>query len=154
MAAKFPRRDQPPRRRDGSRPPEHRDQPRRGRDDAARPPAGDAAPAAPTAWEAQAAWYDGRQGERGDDLYSGVVLPAVLRPLAAKPGQRVLDVCCGQGVLGRVLAETGVRVLGVDASPALIEAARARAGGLERYEVGDARELAAAIGDERGDHAA
>lgn len=111
-------------------------------------------PAAETAWEPQAGWYDQRQGERGDDFHSQLVLPAVARQLQARPGQRVLDVCCGQGVLGRFLAEAGMEVVGVDASPSLIEAARARAGHRERYVVGDARTLDAVLPGQRFDHAA
>lgn len=111
-------------------------------------------PAAETAWEDQAAWYDARQGSRGDELHRELVLPAVLRQLAAAPGQRVLDCCCGQGVLGRLLAPQGVATLGIDAAPALIEAARSRAGALEDYRVGDVRELGAVLGGERCDHAA
>lgn len=115
------------------------------------PPPG---PAAETAWEPQAGWYDQRQGERGDDFHSQLVLPAVARQLQARPGQRILDVCCGQGVLGRFLAEAGMEVVGVDASPSLIEAARVRAGHRERYVVGDARTLDAVLPGQRFDHAA
>ena len=110
--------------------------------------------AAETAWERPAAWYDQLIGQGGDDFYRDLILPAVRKRLAAKPGQRVLDVGCGQGVLGRVLELEGLRSLGVDASPSLIEAAQARRGRLASYRVGDARDLDAALGDERCDHAA
>ena len=110
--------------------------------------------AAETAWERPAAWYDQLIGQGGDDFYRDLILPAVRKRLAAKPGQRVLDVGCGQGVLGRVLELEGLRSLGVDASPSLIEAAQARSGRLASYRVGDARDLDAALGDERCDHAA
>ena len=110
--------------------------------------------AAPTAWQAQASWYDRLHGEGGDDLYQQVLLPAVLRRLGAKTGSTVLDVGCGQGVLGRALAHLRVGSLGVDASPALIAAAQARSGKLERHVVGDARALGAVLGAERFDHAA
>lgn len=109
---------------------------------------------ADTAWREQADWYDRRHGEAGDDLHGQVVLPAVLRQLAAVPGQLVLDCCCGQGVLGRLLAAQGVRVLGVDASPGLIAAARQRAGPEEEYLEGDARQLAPLLAGRRCDHAA
>jgi SAM-dependent methyltransferase len=160
-ADKFPKRNYEPRPRrstGGARPqrgegrpprPLHGDDPRpsRRRDD--RP-----APAAETAWEPQAGWYDQRQGERGDDFHSQLVLPAVLRQLQARPGQRVLDVCCGQGVLGRALAEAGMEVVGVDASPSLVAAAAARGGHRERYVVGDVRTLDAVLPGQRFDHAA
>jgi SAM-dependent methyltransferase len=98
-------------------------------------------PAAPTAWEKQAAWYDQYQGHEGDDFYQRLILPAVLRQLAVIPGRRVLDVGCGQGVLGRALAERQIASLGIDASPSLIEAAQRRSGPLEQYRLGDVRTL-------------
>jgi SAM-dependent methyltransferase len=98
-------------------------------------------PAADSAWEAQANWYDRHQGDRGDDFYTTLILPAVLRLLAPEAGARVLDVCCGQGVLGRALAERKVASVGIDASPALVAAAAKRAGAYERHLVGDARNL-------------
>lgn len=104
--------------------------------------------AAETAWDDQAAWYDARHGDDGDAVHAGVVLPAVLRLLDLKPGQRVLDCCCGQGVLARAIVDQGASVCGVDASPALIAAAEARAVAGERYLVGDARDLAASLSDE------
>ncbi|MBA3710504.1 MAG: class I SAM-dependent methyltransferase, partial [Planctomycetes bacterium] len=99
----------------------------------------------PTSWEGQAAWYDQLQGEGGDDFYGKLILPSVLRHLAAKPGERVLDLCCGQGVCGRALAALGVDTVGIDASPALIAAASARAGKREAHHVGDCRDIPVAL---------
>lgn len=158
--AQFPRRDYsgPPRRTRTTQPPAGAvARPRRPAAPAAPPAAAPEAPAAPaasTAWQAQAGWYDRLQGDGGDELYQQVLLPAVLRRLGAKVGATVLDVGCGQGVLGRALAHLRVDSLGVDASPALVEAARRRAGPHERHEVGDARRLADVVGAQRFDHAA
>ncbi|WP_394831030.1 methyltransferase domain-containing protein [Pendulispora rubella] len=46
--------------------------------------------------------------------------------LAAKPGERVLDVGCGTGDHVALLSARGVAALGVDASPEMIERARAK----------------------------
>ena len=48
-----------------------------------------------------------------------------------------LDVGCGSGVFTRMLAEAGAHALGLDGSPAMVEAARAATkGGTARFEVG------------------
>jgi SAM-dependent methyltransferase len=76
-----------------------------------------------------AAWYDKLVGESGSDYHRNVIIPAALRMLAARPGESVIDVCCGQGVLVRPLLEAGIsRFTGVDASRRLIDAAKARHG--------------------------
>ena len=55
-----------------------------------------------------------------------------------------LDVGCGSGVFSRMLAEAGARVLGLDGSPAMVEAARtASLGGALRFEVGRVEDVAA-----------
>jgi len=46
--------------------------------------------------------------------------------LAPRPGERVLDLGCGDGALTAKLVASGAQVLGVDASPAMVEATRAR----------------------------
>nr|MBA3687000.1 class I SAM-dependent methyltransferase [Planctomycetota bacterium] len=56
-------------------------------------------------------------------------------------------------VLGRALAARQIATLGVDASPALVEAARRRAGPLEQHLVGDARALPALLGNQTFDAA-
>jgi len=52
----------------------------------------------------------------------------VLSKIDIPPGGRVLDVGCGPGRHSIELAQRGYRVVGIDPSEAMIEAARARAG--------------------------
>jgi ubiquinone/menaquinone biosynthesis C-methylase UbiE len=94
-----------------------------------------------------AEWYDRLVGEAGSEYHREVVLPGVLRLLAPKPGDRAIDIACGQGVLCRVLHDRGVRVTGVDAAAELIRAARERGPADIAYRVGDARELDALPAD-------
>lgn len=53
----------------------------------------------------------------------GMPVVALLDP---RPGERILDLGCGDGVLTEKLAALGCDVVGADASPAQVEAARAR----------------------------
>ena len=66
------------------------------------------------------------------DLAGGVV-----ELLAARPGERVLDLGCGDGALTEKIAASGAVVTGADSSAAMVGVARAR--GLNVHEVsGDA----------------
>jgi 2-polyprenyl-6-hydroxyphenyl methylase/3-demethylubiquinone-9 3-methyltransferase len=58
-----------------------------------------------------------------------------------------LDVGCGSGVFSRMLAQGGARVLGLDGSPGMVEAARTAAlGGALRFEVGRVEDVDALEG--------
>ena len=50
---------------------------------------------------------------------------AALDLLDPQPGERILDIGCGEGTLTRKIVERGATVLGIDNSPEMIEAARA-----------------------------
>ena len=47
----------------------------------------------------------------------------VVELLDAKPGERILDLGCGDGVLTKKLQDSGCEVVGIDSSPDLIRAA-------------------------------
>jgi 2-polyprenyl-3-methyl-5-hydroxy-6-metoxy-1,4-benzoquinol methylase len=70
-------------------------------------------------------------------FFTEVVLPRIA------PTGEWLDVGCGSGVFSRLLAGAGARVLGLDGSQAMIEAARARSGNLTaRFEVRKVEDVA------------
>ena len=50
---------------------------------------------------------------------------AALDLLDPRPGERILDIGCGDGALTRRIAERGACPIGIDSSPAMVEAARA-----------------------------
>jgi SAM-dependent methyltransferase len=51
---------------------------------------------------------------------------AVLQLLAPRPAELILDVGCGDGALTARIAQAGANVIGLDSSPEMVEAARAR----------------------------
>src|ERR1700690_1774833 len=63
----------------------------------------------------------GKNGKFVHGLASGV-----LEWLAAKPGERFLDLGCGDGQLTQRIAANGATVGGVETSPEMLEAARPR----------------------------
>jgi SAM-dependent methyltransferase len=83
------------------------------------------------------ALYDSLAPERPD-------IPFYVDLAAQLPAETVADVGCGTGRLAVELARRGHRVLGVDPSAAMLDAARRRPGGeLVRWARGDASHLAA-----------
>lgn len=51
--------------------------------------------------------------------------PAMLDLLGAKPGERILDLGCGDGALTQKIAAAGAQVVGVDGDPDMVRAAKA-----------------------------
>jgi trans-aconitate methyltransferase len=87
-----------------------------------------------------------RQAEWNADLYDakhafvwkyGAELVSLLAP---QNGERILDIGCGTGHLTAQIADSGARVVGVDRSPEMVDAARKAYPDL-RFEVADARDL-------------
>ena len=68
-------------------------------------------------------WRHSRLGQITDALEERLIL----RLLGPVEGLRVLDVGCGDGVLGAALARRGALFTGVDTDPRMLEAARRRA---------------------------
>src|SRR5689334_14149183 len=76
-----------------------------------------------TGWDHLAAWYDGWVGDAGSRYHRAIAIPTTLDLLDLRPGERLLDVGCGQGVLAAAVARTGAGYVGVDASPRMIATA-------------------------------
>ncbi|MGB2580085.1 MAG: class I SAM-dependent methyltransferase, partial [Minisyncoccia bacterium] len=72
-----------------------------------------------TSWGGVAHWYDTLLA--GDDTYqSRVILPNILRAMAIKKGEKVLDLACGQGFFTRAFFAEGADATGVDLGKQLI----------------------------------
>ena len=62
-----------------------------------------------SAWDRNAAFWDARMGE-GNDFVRTLLAPATDRLLELRPGERVLDAACGNGLYARRLAAAGAEV--------------------------------------------
>ena len=81
-------------------------------------------------WNQNAAFWDDYMGDENNTFHNILVRPAMESLLTVKPGDRVLDIGCGNGNYARRLAELGARVTAIDTSEEIIERARARSKGL------------------------
>ncbi len=76
-------------------------------------------------WNQNAAFWDQRMGE-GNAFQRHLVGPSSERLIDLQPGERVLEIACGNGVFTRRMAELGACVVATDFSEKLLEYARAR----------------------------
>ncbi len=97
-------------------------------------------------WEKGAAWWQRNYTEGADPEYEEQILPLVEH--YARGAQRVLDIGCGEGQVGRRLASQGAEVVGLDVTDSQIRAAQDR-GGLSGYLQAHANQLP--CGDARFD---
>jgi ubiquinone/menaquinone biosynthesis C-methylase UbiE len=100
-------------------------------------------------WDAKAEFWDNAVGPTGNEFHRTLVAPAMMRLLDLKPGERVLDVACGNGQFAREMAHVAGHIEAFDVSPRFIELARAHtaAAGIENvnYSVRDATDPAAML---------
>ncbi len=88
-------------------------------------------------WNANADFWDGRMGE-GNAFHKTLIEPTQLRLLDVKPGERILDVACGNGQFSRTMAGLGAVVTAIDFSSRMIEIAKSKPGKNVEYIVADA----------------
>src|SRR5438552_8333424 len=96
------------------------------------------------AGDGNAAFWDHHMGE-GNDFFEELVWPTTEQLLDARPGERLLDIACGNGLASRRLAQAGSKVVAVDFSAAMIAAARKRSQGDIDYRILDATDYEALI---------
>jgi len=99
------------------------------------------------AWNVNATYWDEFMGE-GNDFVEVLIWPPAQRLLALQPGERVLEIACGNGLYARKLATLGADVVATDFAAEMIARARARpssAAGKIEYQVLDATDEAALL---------
>ncbi len=77
-----------------------------------------------TSWDKSATWYQGVTEESGN-YQTELILPNLLRLVAPKTGQKILDLGCGTGLFARAFADKGASVTGLDNSRDMIKTASA-----------------------------
>jgi ubiquinone/menaquinone biosynthesis C-methylase UbiE len=78
-----------------------------------------------TSWQGVAGWYNKSVGSSGHYFHEKVILPGSLELLDLKPGAKLLDLACGQGVLAHHIPRD-VKYAGVDLATDLIKYAKSQ----------------------------
>lgn len=90
-----------------------------------------------TTWEKVSPWYNKITQNSGHYYHQHVVIPDVLRLLELKQDSKLIDLACGNGVLGKAISKN-VSYTGIDIAPSLIsEAKRTDRSPSHEYLVGD-----------------
>lgn len=81
-------------------------------------------------WDALASYWD-EQMQAGTTWQRTLIAPAVERLLELQPGERVLELACGNGEFARRMTALGASVLATDFSEPMLERARAHGGDID-----------------------
>jgi ubiquinone/menaquinone biosynthesis C-methylase UbiE len=92
-----------------------------------------------SAWDQLATFWDEKM-EAGLTWQGRLIQPSVERVLELQPGERVLEIACGNGEFARRMNELGASVLATDFSENMLERARSHGGDLD-YRMVDATEV-------------
>lgn len=92
-----------------------------------------------TSWGGEASWYADHL-ESDDTYHTKVILPNLVRVVAPKAGQHILEIGCGEGFFSRAFSREGATVLASDIGAELIAIAKEKGGGPE-YVVSPAEDL-------------
>lgn len=76
-------------------------------------------------WNSKATFWDERMGE-GNGFHLQLVSPSSERLLSIQPGEKLLEIACGNGHFARLMARRGAQVLATDFSQRFLELAQAR----------------------------
>jgi ubiquinone/menaquinone biosynthesis C-methylase UbiE len=108
----------------------------------------------------QSAWHD--YGGSGPEIYERHMVPSIFGPWAVdlvklaapEPGERVLDVACGTGIVARLATQyvgpTG-RVTGLDLNSGMLTVARSASVGIENIEWREGNAMAMPLSDKTFD---
>lgn len=80
-------------------------------------------------WEANADFWDNYMGEHSNQFHREIVRPDTEDLLNIQPGDRVLDIACGNGNFSKRMAELGAIVTAFDYSEKMVANARKRCSG-------------------------
>jgi SAM-dependent methyltransferase len=90
-----------------------------------------------TSWQKVGSWYHGLVDKKGHYYHQHIIMPGALRLLELEKGSSLLDLACGQGILGRSIP-IGLDYVGIDNASSLIaEAGKFDRQANHRYITGD-----------------
>lgn len=76
-----------------------------------------------TSWDKVGKWYDSSVGDEGHYYHRTLILPNSLKLLKLTADSSLLDLACGQGVLGRQISPN-ISYVGLDIAPSLVQSAK------------------------------
>jgi ubiquinone/menaquinone biosynthesis C-methylase UbiE len=98
-----------------------------------------------SAWDANAEIWDAKMADQGNDFVNLLQWPVIQPLLNVQPGQKILDIACGNGLFSRRLAALGADVVAIDYSSELIKRAKARKSDRITYQMLDVTDESALL---------